>query len=937
MSSSLLRRVGRVVSALSVLLGSAAAQEPTAVTRVELRLAPEATAALRAVPVTSGVPMPRGELRRPEQVRLLHDGVEVPAQFRVTGRWWPDEDIRWLLVDLQADVGPGRMPGYVLEYGEGVQSRARPAVAVRVAGADGAWIVDTGAAVFTVSGRRFTLFDEVRLADGRVAVPPPSPGPQARGAVLGGLRPLVTRPIPDEANRGASHLIYVRNLGGRGQEDYRLRFVTGDEYEVTGAAGPVGRGRWGQDFRSSDGRIAIPADAWLVEAPPRAGDAYTFRAVDGEGETWSEGIFASEVVESGPLRTVLQVTGAFGPTAAPVLELTAWYHFYAGSASVKLAFALENNAHGGRTATANAANAEIGGVNCVFFDGMELVLPLAGPGAHRALLLGDGETADVCANPLAETLELYQDSNGGAHWDRYRDPRYHPRPNSFVSFRGYRVQAGERVLGQGHRAPGVLAVRDGRCGLFAAVADFWQNYPKALAVTADGRVRVGLFPGRYGGDFPLRSGEHKTHEVLLGFGDGTWTATELRALATCFAAPLRAEPSPQWFAQSGALGALHPYDPAHYPDYETFNLSSLGIFGAGQEAGPNLPARREEFDFYGWMDYGDVPTDFESGTGPWGMKYDMDFHMAQHYARSLHPGWFALFGAAARHARDVDIHHQPHYPGLHFVKGGVWAHSLHDEPGHRNPHRNYNHFTKDLAFGARSTAALYYLTGDWKGRQACLEIAENALAEYMSPQAEPDPAERNRMGWRGDACTLQRLLEGYLLTGEERFRQRAAWVVRDCAFDGHPAEHEPISLWSSTFYMMALARYVEVFPGDTAARGYLLAHLQTLDRACQRPECMPYTITPQPDGAVVGEGSTSMYNVMGADALAVAYLLTGDGHYLDTARRCFAYGVASLGGGPPHPTYQQVHTANGALHGNLFMQVEARLREPLAPDTREGR
>jgi hypothetical protein len=60
--------------------------------------------------------------------------------------------------------------------------------------------------------------------------------------------------------------------------------------------------------------------------------------------------------------------------------------------------------------------------------------------------------------------------------------------------------------------------------------------------------------------------------------------------------------------------------------------------------------------------------------------------------------------AADRHTRDIDIHHQPHYPGLHFVRGGVWAHSTHAEPGHKNPHRNRNHFTKDLCFGACGTA-----------------------------------------------------------------------------------------------------------------------------------------------------------------------------------------------------------------------------------------
>ena len=286
-----------------------------------------------------------------------------------------------------------------------------------------------------------------------------------------------------------------------------------------------------------------------------------------------------------------------------------------------------------------------------------------------------------------------------------------------------------------------------------------------------------------------------------------------KRLARAFSDPLRLEPSPQWFAKTRALGDLHPFDMENYRAYEVRNLSAIGEFPEGVPPGPSLLSRREEHEFYGWMDYGDVPIDFEAPSGQWGMKYDLDFVMAQQWARTLNPKWWDLFVAADRHTRDIDIHHQPHYPGLHFVKGGVWAHSLHAEPGHKNPHRNYNHFTKDLCFGARGTAALYYLTGDWKARDACLEIAENALAEYMSPQRDPGPPERNnRMGWRGDGGTLQRLLEGYLLSGDERFLQHARWQIKSCAFDGKPPQHEPISLWSSLFYMEALARYVETFP-----------------------------------------------------------------------------------------------------------------------------
>lgn len=391
--------------------------------------------------------------------------------------------------------------------------------------------------------------------------------------------------------------------------------------------------------------------------------------------------------------------------------------------------------------------------------------------------------------------------------------------------------------------------------------------------------------------------------------------------------PLRAEPSANWFAKTRALGWLHPQDKENYPYYETRNLVTVGEIPARSPDKMSLLSQIEAHDFYGWMDYGDVPMDFEASSGQCNLKYDMDYHMAQQYARTLDPRWFGLFAAAARHRRDIDIHHQPHLRGMHFIKGGTWEHSQHGEPGYVNPNRNRAQHTKDLCYGARGTAALYYLTGDWKSYHSSLEIAHNALAEYMSPQSEPNPTRRNRMGWRGDAGSLKRLLEGYLLTGDENLLERARWVIKDCAYVGKPAKHEPVSLWSSTFYMMALHRYVEMFPQDAEAKRYLLAHLDTLYQCSKGETGMMYTITPRPDGTFEGKGTTSHYNVMGADALAIAYRLTGEMKYIETARRCFDYGIRASSWNSDPPAYTQVHNANGAMHGNVFMAVAESLNE----------
>ena len=56
--------------------------------------------------------------------------------------------------------------------------------------------------------------------------------------------------------------------------------------------------------------------------------------------------------------------------------------------------------------------------------------------------------------------------------------------------------------------------------------------------------------------------------------------------------------------------------------------------------------------------------------------------------------------------------------------------------------------------------------------------------------------------------------------------------------------------------------------------------------------------------------------------LAVAFRLTDRADYLNTARQCFAYGVKNANGQNGSPTYFQVHSANGAMHGNVFMSTD---------------
>ena len=117
--------------------------------------------------------------------------------------------IRWLLVDFQTDIAANAQQSYTLEYGDGISTAAKPAAAVGIEESDDAYTVDTGAAVFRISRKVFDLFHEVRLAHGTTIQSQPDATQPRSGAVVRGLKPLVTRAIPEPSNKGRSHLIYV--------------------------------------------------------------------------------------------------------------------------------------------------------------------------------------------------------------------------------------------------------------------------------------------------------------------------------------------------------------------------------------------------------------------------------------------------------------------------------------------------------------------------------------------------------------------------------------------------------------------------------------------------------------------------------------------------------------------------------------------------------
>jgi hypothetical protein len=132
-----------------------------------LRITESAGLARTREAVRCGVPLPRGLVQQPEQLRLEDAaGNAMPMQARVLSRW-SDGSAQWVLIDtLAAIAGGGELE---LRLKQGTALQASPAMQVSMA-AD-AVMVDTGAARFHLPGAGSCLVDSV-LVRGREQLGP---------------------------------------------------------------------------------------------------------------------------------------------------------------------------------------------------------------------------------------------------------------------------------------------------------------------------------------------------------------------------------------------------------------------------------------------------------------------------------------------------------------------------------------------------------------------------------------------------------------------------------------------------------------------------------------------------------------------------------------------------------------------------------------------
>lgn len=287
--------------------------------------------------------------------------------------------------------------------------------------------------------------------------------------------------------------------------------------------------------------------------------------------------------------------------------------------------------------------------------------------------------------------------------------------------------------GKGTRAPGVAT--SGR--LTVAVRDFWQQWPKAIAVEKGG-LALGLYPAitpndRYanrpdehilyfylrGGNYTFRSGFEKRHELLIG---PAAVDDEFEKIEGRVNEPLLVTASPEWYSGSGALPGLTAHDAPDFPAYEEMLRNDTDGY----------LELREENKWYGLMNFGDW---WGERTNNWGnIEYDLQNAMLTQYFRTGDRRYFEIGEDAARHNADVDVVHfaagQNAGPGTARRVGQAWVHSM----GHTGGYYPYDYM--DMSIYAQGYAeneghmwnqgnlAYWLLTGDEQVRRSAFQLGD---------------------------------------------------------------------------------------------------------------------------------------------------------------------------------------------------------------------
>lgn len=630
-----------------------------------------------------------------------------------------------------------------------------------------------------------------------------------------------------------------------------------------------------------------------------------------------------QVIESGPLRGMLEVRSE-GAVAG--LDVIARLHFFAGLPYARVRLTLVN--HTRCPWGWEVPNSDNG------VCGVQATQPACnGLDSAGRIAVEDVTWALRLAASMNGEEVIYQDSSGTPYWNRYGGRG--PRMQSGAVRRGFLHTRGGVLVAMGDAADGVLSAG----GVRIDVPRFRETFPKALRARND-RLEIGLLPGEFSLPHRLRAGEQTTLDVWIGLDPAVpppWAA--------------RAVPGFAWLRSTAALGPVGPRTDGAFAEYEDYvdaqldseRPSRLDCNNDTGECARSVLDAQQRWDYFGWTDFGDLPTDFEHPFGPYNLKYDVNLGFLHQALRTGDPRWWKWAEISSRHFADIDILHarvRGHEAPRAWFEGGTYGHSLHNEIGLTNPHRNCNNPAPDTYWGGTGMAAWALLTGDEVVREAAIELADNVLWRVRNSRDTACDA-RAWGGGNGSGYAIldtnpravgniQRILVwAWRLTGDRAYLDAAgaagAWVECEAANLSCGSWGEALLARSMGEYLMAAsAAGADPHPGAESAFRRLVGVLA--DRLAFSADGTRVWF----NGCTGPEINAWMF--LGADVFALAAHITGDAAWLDLAAKSFQTAATD----PYYPGddshyHSSKELVNALSAGTMFLHFAAESDPPPPP------
>jgi hypothetical protein len=553
--------------------------------------------------------------------------------------------------------------------------------------------------------------------------------------------------------------------------------------------------------KNNDGQV----DNLLYSSLGKGGAVLT----DGNGKKFYTTLDKPEEIaieEQGAMRTVIKVRGVFkaedgsyfapsitdpkkslsGKFSQPYSHSYVYYtcriHFYNNKDYAKVHFSLENNGAQGIT-NPEPTYAPVQGIT---FDTLSLNINTS-MNSQATILHKDASTS--IESP--DAFRLYQD------WKEsvtiLEDGLYYTTTKN-----GQHVSAGSAN-------DGWIDVNGNGQGIGVAIRHFWQNFPKAYSVTSS-RVDIELWPqdgyfpytetAKNSGTYYLEGGRHKTYEMLLRFYSGDQDTYQTTRLSQALGSPLTAIASPEWYAESGALGMIaasnvSTEDPELDEAIQRFEKHQRAMVNEGDSENGwtihNIKLKNPPYwelskqnRFFGWTNFGDLI--WESGT-PSSLHYDWPYSMLLHYIRTGNEAFFSAGVEMVKHRYDYD---QYHGERTATNRNHLWINhfQFYESDCHADSGMGCSQDSR-ISPGPTHTwnggMALYYLlTGDKRAWEAMEENAQAAM-NYYGPSGLKDAGKQlctsDEIRFEGWAILL--LLNSYRVTGNAEYLQTAKNIAKN--------------------------------------------------------------------------------------------------------------------------------------------------------------